>query len=307
MRILVTGAGGVLGLGVVHTLLTNEVGIELYALVRSESDSLGLLRTQYKNLTIIQHDLLDPAPLSIERLDVIIHMASDSSVGPNLKRNELICRSMLLSQAVAKLASETSTKKLIYISSGATYEAVDSGSLSEESVLLQTESYLNAYGYGKLFSERLFEIFAKDFDFEFICFRLFSVYGPRLFRIRHYALSEMIRSACETGSIYVRERYARRAYLHEEDFARLMHFATCRKMEKQVYNIGGDSVYSMEELAKIIARSTGAKVFYHPSEKLNSRRFNYIPNTQLINQEFNLNTYNFESNLSRLIFDAESQ
>ena len=192
---------------------------------------------------------------------------------------------MLLSQAVAKLASETGTKKLIYTSSGAIYEGIDSGSLCEESVLLHTESYLNAYGYGKLFSERLFDIFAKDFDFEFICFRLFSVYGPRSLGVRHYALSEMIRSACETGSIFVKERYARRSYLHEEDFARLIHHATCQKMEKQVYNIGGDSVYSMEDLATIISRLTGAKVFYDSSEKLKSRRFNYLPNTQLINRE----------------------
>ena len=307
MKILVTGAGGVLGLGVVNTLLTNEVGIKLYALVRSESTSLVILKTQYQNLTILQHDLLDPAPLSIERLDVIIHMASDSSVGPSLKRSELISRSMLLSHAVAKLASDTRTKKLIYISSGAIYEAIDSGSLCEESALLSTEGYLNAYGYGKLFSERLFEVFAKDFDFEFVCFRLFSVYGPRSLGIPHYALSEMIRSACENGSIFVRERHARRSYLHEADFARLIHFAAFRKMEKKVYNIGGDRVYSMDDLAAIIAQSTGAKVFYNSSEKIKSRRFNYIPNTQLINQEFNLNTHNFESNLNRLILDTESQ
>lgn len=301
MKILVTGGGGVLGYRTLQILLTHSFNVEIHALTRSKNSILKKLAVQYRNLNVIVHDLMDQKPLRLAKVDVLIHMASDSSVGPSLKPNEIICRSMLLSQAVAKIASESRIKKLIYISSGAVYDARDAGCLCESAATLSGDAYSNAYGYGKFFAERLFEICAQDFCFEYICFRLFSVYGPRSLQVNHYALSNMINSALSKKLIVVKEPDARRTYLHESDFSRLIEFATVEKMKYSLYNIGGDQCYTMLELANMISMVTGAGVSIGTPTKFKSRRFNYIPDTQRINEEFLLNSEDFMANITRLI------
>ncbi|QGY44284.1 NAD-dependent epimerase/dehydratase family protein [Maribellus comscasis] len=113
LKILVTGADGMLGSNLVRMLLENEHDVSVFLFDRSNSNSLdGLnIKKYYGDITI--PDTLDDA---VKSTDVIIHVAASTSVWPS--RSEMLCKiNVTGTQNIICKTLEHNVKKLIYIGS----------------------------------------------------------------------------------------------------------------------------------------------------------------------------------------------
>lgn len=113
LKILVTGADGMLGSNLVRMLLKNEHEVSVFLFNRSNSHSLDGLNVKkyYGDITI--PETLDDA---VKNADIIIHAAASTSVWPS--RSEIVRKTNIIgTQNIISKTLQYNVEKLIYIGS----------------------------------------------------------------------------------------------------------------------------------------------------------------------------------------------
>ena len=184
MKILVTGASGLVGGTIVEELLRNS--FEVYALVGANSNSktnkFGEVKKIFKaDITEYQN----PAAFaSLENVDVIIHSAGLAHQFGNQKEKEFWKVNVLGTENVARLAVDLKVKHFILISSVAVYGikpanleantlAIYKFGITEESVC-QPQGF---YARSKLESEKAAQNICADNKIALTILRLATVIG----------------------------------------------------------------------------------------------------------------------------------
>jgi ADP-L-glycero-D-manno-heptose 6-epimerase len=173
MRVVVTGAAGMIGSNLVHGL--NAAGIDDVVAVDDLTDG-----TKYRNLLGAKlSDYLDRSEFygrfaqgELGRVEIVFHEGACSDTlehdGRFMLENNYRCSKRLLD------ACQGQGTRLLYASSAAVYG--DSATFREEPA---SERPLNVYGYSKLLFDQVVRRMLPSAGSQVVGFRYFNVYGPR--------------------------------------------------------------------------------------------------------------------------------
>jgi ADP-L-glycero-D-manno-heptose 6-epimerase len=173
MRIVVTGAAGMIGSNLVHGL--NRLGAKEVIAVDDLTDG-----PKYRNLlgaTLADYFDKDEfysrfAAGELGKIDAILHEGACSDTmehnGKFMLENNYRCSKTLLDACLAQ------GTRLLYASSAATYGG--SETFREEPAF---EAPLNVYGYSKLLFDQVVRRYLPTASSQIVGFRYFNVYGPR--------------------------------------------------------------------------------------------------------------------------------
>ena len=173
MKVVVTGAAGMIGSNLVHGL--NKIGIDDVIAVDEMTDG-----AKYKNLLGAQlSDYLDKSEFyarfacgEFGHVDAVLHQGACSDTmehnGRFMMETNYRCSKDLLDACQAR------GTRLLYASSAATYGG--SASFREEPAF---ERPLNVYGYSKLLFDNVVRRVLPGAGTQIAGFRYFNVYGPR--------------------------------------------------------------------------------------------------------------------------------
>jgi len=173
MKVVVTGAAGMIGSNLVHGL--NKIGIDDVIAVDDMTDG-----AKYKNLLGAQlSDYFDKhefyarfARGEFGHVDAVLHQGACSDTmehnGHFMMETNYRCSKDLLD------ACQAQGTRLLYASSAATYGG--SASFREEP---EFERPLNVYGYSKLLFDNVVRRTLPSAGTQIVGFRYFNVYGPR--------------------------------------------------------------------------------------------------------------------------------
>ena len=173
MRVVVTGAAGMVGSNLVHGL--NAIGIDEVIAVDDLTEGakfrnlLGARVSDYFD----RHEFYDRFALGeLGRIDVIFHEGACSDTMEHNGRY-MLETNYRCSRDLLDICQSRGTR-LLYASSAATYG--DSTVFREQP---QHERPLNVYGYSKLLFDNIVRRVLPTAHFQVAGFRYFNVYGPR--------------------------------------------------------------------------------------------------------------------------------
>lgn len=173
MKVVVTGAAGMIGSNIVHGL--NRIGIDDVIAVDDLTDG-----PKYRNLLGAKiSDYFDRTDFytrfaagEFGKVDAVLHQGACSDTmehnGRYMLDNNYRCSKDLLD------ACQAQGTRLLYASSAATYGG--SASFREEP---EFEQPLNVYGYSKLLFDNVVRRMIDAASTQVVGFRYFNVYGPR--------------------------------------------------------------------------------------------------------------------------------
>jgi nucleoside-diphosphate-sugar epimerase len=237
-RVLVTGAGGMIGGAVVARL--HAAG----ALVRAHVGPQGFTGGPLPPGVEAQWcDVLDIGPL-LTGIDVVVHLAGPPGVAASFADPARYLRDHVLG-AAAVLAA-LGPARLVHVSSAEVYGRPAGNPVAESAPTVP----LSPYGVAKLGAEALVRVLGPDATI----LRPFSVYGPR--SPAYSLVGTIARQATGTGTIELADLTPIRDYVHVDDLARAV-VRCVREPTPGTFNIGSGLGTSVAELARLVTTVAG--------------------------------------------------
>ena len=176
MRVLITGANGMVGKEIVY-LLSKVKKYKLFLFTNKR------VKKGKKKIKLFYQDLAKPINYKF-RIDAIIHCASKNPLSKlgNSSRN-IYSTNIKITKNLIKFSNENSVKKIIFFSAMDVYGSIKKKVLFEDQKPLTP----NLYGKSKTFSEKLF--CNKNNNFQTICLRLPGIFVLDLKRKRPLIIS----------------------------------------------------------------------------------------------------------------------
>lgn len=178
-RILVTGAGGMLGSHVVDTLAS--LGAEVLA-VDVRQSPIGFGHASFPNVIDVQADITDRTMVAdvLDGCDSAVHLAAVLTKRAEDRPTEALMVNTVATHQLLQEGAMKGVRRVVLASSGAVYGVPrqDGHPLSETDPLLAR----SFYAVSKIASEMYAEAFSRTTGLEFMALRLGTMYGPRLGR-----------------------------------------------------------------------------------------------------------------------------
>jgi len=250
--ILVTGAGGFLGLALTRAVL--ERGQQVVALEAGDCTSLSALAATRPALTVAQGDICDVPAIetlfATHRPRAVIHCAAIVGVLASLDSPRQLFRinvegSLTLFEAMVRHR----TPRLIHMSSEEIYGHFGADRIGEE----HPQAPLHAYGISKAAVEHLGRSYRETHGLEVINIRTSWVYGPDFPRNR--VPINMIRAAARAEPLHIEGGASERidhTYL-DDAVAGVLAALDCETHAHDAYHVSSQSCPSLAEIAAIIA------------------------------------------------------
>jgi len=230
MRILLTGANGYVGSEI--ALHLQALGHELHLLIRKPFDATP---APLKLCSIYYHDLIDPLPQSLPRVDVVIHAAGGNDIVSKNPKAALDA-TVLSTKHVLDYALTLAQPKLIYVSTIQVY-GLSHGVIDPDTPCQPN----NTYGLTHYFAEQWIQMAHQSNGLHFAIARLGNITGlPSATAMNRWSLVPgcFCLEAFQTGRITLHS-----SGKQQKDFLDLSHIGNCmaklcRHLEKNHIGIG---------------------------------------------------------------------
>lgn len=275
-RVMVTGAGGMLGSFIVDVLLRlndlNGTGVQVYATGRN----VERLKERFgdrKDIVYIRHDLMESLHADIYP-HYVIHAAGNSDPRAfNADPAGTMMGNVGGTYELLRLAKEQSCTRFLYVSSGEVYGqgSPDADSYDENySGYVDPVSVRSCYPMSKRAAENLCVSYGAEYGLETVIVRPCHIYGPTYKDSDSHAYVQFLKNALAGHDIVMKSAGTQtRSYIYVADCAAGILTALIRGENGQAYNIANpDSVVSIARLAQTIADTAGVRVVYNePDDK----------------------------------------
>lgn len=228
----------------------------------------------------------------------VIHAATEASASLN-RDNPLLMLDTITygTRHVLEMAKISKVKKFLFVSSGAVYGKQQANCLNVSESYTGNADPLqpnSAYGIGKLYSEHLCALFAKQYDLPIKIARCFAFVGPHLPLTTHFAIGNFISNVLAGEPIRILgDGTPCRSYLYAADLVIWLLTLLCFGKVGTPYNVGSDMGVSIAELAKLVSEQvTPSSVMTIAKQRdLNNPIERYVPCTKRARDELKLDAW----------------
>ena len=266
MKTLVTGCAGFIGSHLVDKLL--EQGYEVIGMdcftdyypreIKEVNISNAL---NHNNFELIEEDILNIK--KFPEVDYIFHEAAQAGVRASWGKSfEIYTRNNIeATQKLLEFYKEGKIKKFVYASSSSVYG--DAEMPMRADTLLKPVS---PYGVTKLAGENLCYLYWKNYNVPTVSLRYFTVYGPR--QRPDMAIHKFVKAILSEEEITVYgDGTQTRDFTFVDDAVEANILAANNDTMGEVFNIGGGSRISVNELIRMMENSIGKKAKIKNIEK----------------------------------------
>lgn len=268
MKALVTGCAGFIGSHLTERLL--KEGFEVMGFdcftdyysreIKEENIENALMNNKF---TFSEVDIL-----SLEEypeVDYVFHEAAQAGVRKSWGKDFEVytANNILATQKLLEFYKNKRLRKFVFASSSSVYGDAELP-MSEDSLLKP----VSPYGVTKLAGENLCYLYWKNYGVPTISFRYFTVYGPR--QRPDMAIYKFVKAILKGDEIIVfGDGTQTRDFTYVNDVVEANLLAVNNALTGGIFNIGGGSRISVNELIKLIEKITGkeAKVEYMKKQK----------------------------------------
>lgn len=250
--ILVTGGEGTLGKRLVNVLRSQGEKVFVCDL-RHESSP------DYMRCDIARFDQLERVINQLDKKNLIVyHLAAEFGRMNGEEFTEQCWRTNVIGTKNLIRLQTRHDFKVIFASSSEIYGEVDADLLSEDLTEKLPLKHYNDYAMTKWVNEQQFRNAAEQFGNETMILRFFNAYGPGEYYSPYRSVVCLFIHAALTGRpLNVYQNY-HRVFQYVYDMIGTV--ANSRKAFKagETYNIGGIEYVSVEELARLVLKTTGS-------------------------------------------------
>jgi len=266
-KVLITGITGFLGSHIAENLILN--GVEVIGLKRKGSDAWRCEEFESKiNWVDIDGEGLYKKELAALSFDTIIH-AAWIGVEANDRNNwEEQIKNIQFLVELLNIGREAGIKKFIFLGSQAEYGNVN-GKVSEN----QESLALNAYASIKLACLEILKTFCNTNDINWICLRVFSIFGER--ENENWLIPSLVKSMQAGSQMDFTPGEQKYAYLYVKDFADIINRVIMADVISGIYNVSGNQTRTIRSLVENI------RDIIKPSFSLNFGVLNYRDNQSM--------------------------
>ena len=259
-RVLVTGGAGFIGSHIID-LLTEEDCTEIIALdnmVRGRPENLTQAMARGP-VRLVDGDIRDRDLMEslVEVADIVFHQAA-LRITHCAAKPRLAMRVMVQSTFdLLELCVEHEVQKVIAASSASVYGMAEEFPTSERHHPYNNRTF---YGAAKAFNEGLLRTFNDMNALDYVAFRYFNVYGPRMDihgRYTEVMIRWMERLAAGQAPIIFGDGRQTMDFVHVRDVARANILGAKASIGDEVFNIASGVETSLLELAQALARAMG--------------------------------------------------
>ena len=299
MTTLVTGAAGFIGSHLCEDLVRrgdNVVGLDCFLGNYDRQLKEGHLtrlagETRFE---LIEAGILDADLRSLlEGVDRVFHLAALPGVRSSWGQTfaDYLTHNVMSTQVLLEACKRARTQRFTYASSSSVYGETSGLPMREDS---STSPY-SPYGVTKLAAENLVRLYHRNFGLPTVCVRYFTVYGPR--QRPDMAIQRFLQAARDGTPIRVfGDGDQSRDFTYVGDIIDGTYCAAVTGQLGGVYNIGGGSCVTLNELIALIEAVSGVHLQVKREEakpgdvrsteadcSLAKAAFDFIPKTSLEN------------------------
>jgi UDP-glucose 4-epimerase len=259
-KILVTGGAGFIGSHIVDDLLAHGADriVVVDNLVRGRVANLaGALNT--RRVEFVQGDITDRELMNrlIAGSDIVFHQAALRITHCAAEPDAALATMVVATFDIVRACLEHKVRKLVYASTASVYGMAEVFPTAESHHPYDNRTL---YGAAKLFGEGLMRSFNDMHGLDYVAFRYFNVYGPRMDlhgRYTEVLVRWMERIERGEPPIVFGDGLTSMDMVHVRDVARANILAAGSTVSDRVYNVGRGEETTLLDLAKALARAMG--------------------------------------------------
>jgi nucleoside-diphosphate-sugar epimerase len=259
-NVLVTGAAGFIGSHLCERCLSlghNVLGVDSLcpyydpALKRANLSQIA----PSDSWTFMEADLADlDLHRTLEGIDTVFHLAAQPGVRASWGDtfDAYVASNVTALQRLLEAAKSSAIQRFVFASSSSVYGDAERLPTTEETPLMP----ISPYGATKALGEHLCRLYHRSEGLPLVTLRYFTVYGPR--QRPDMAFNKLIRAALAREEIVIYgDGEQTRDFTFVEDAVEGTIAAACNGPAGAVYNLGGGTRASMNEVLEMLAELTG--------------------------------------------------
>lgn len=260
MKSLITGCAGFIGSHLAERLLQEGhevIGIDCftdyYSRAIKEKNLQNIIKQ--KGFTFIEKDIINFT--EYPEVDYVFHQAAQAGVRASWgKKFDIYTQNNIIStQKLLEYYKDRDLKKFVFASSSSIYGNVDKLPIHED----VSKKPFSPYGVTKLAAENLCILYYLNYNTPVVSLRYFTVYGPR--QRPDMGINKFVYAAMNENVIEVYgDGTQTRDFTFISDIVQANILASDTDIIGEVFNIGGGSRISVNELLSLIEKAVGKEM-----------------------------------------------
>ena len=263
MRALVTGVAGFIGSSLAEMLIARDnevVGVDCFTDYYHRSikeDNLSRLlsksRFHFTELNLLNCNVTD----LLKGVTHVFHLAAQAGVRRSWGQDFSICTSLNINatQALLDACVHQPIERFVYASSSSVYGNQVDLPMGEDAL----PRPVSPYGVTKLAGEQLCLLYHLNHNIPAVALRYFTVYGPR--QRPDMAFHRFLKAAIQRKPVHLYgDGQQTRDFTFVDDIVTATIAAATAGIPGRVYNVGGGSHVSMNQVIELIATITGSSL-----------------------------------------------